>query len=452
MTRYPRLVVTSHVEAGKTAQFSIARVLWELGKNPNLRIVILSNTGDQAKKIVRTVGQYIKKSRELRQVFPELQPHPDIEQPWTSTSLVVNRGIISKDPSVQAIGFGGAIMGSRIDLLLLDDLLDYENTRTPHQMDGVYNWLRASALGRLTQNSRVWGVTNSWHPKDPMERLAAQPGYKHLRTPVVDEVTGELSWPARWPMSRIKKARRDLGPLEFGRQLMCQARDDEQARFHRAWIDVGLDRGRGYRFVQDISASELPDGYAIFTGCDLAVQEHSAADLTVFFTILLWPTGERQVINIEAGRWNGPEIVKRVDNIGNRYGGIIVVENVGAQDYILQFSRVMTRSTVRPFTTGRNKANPAFGVESLAAELEAGRWVIPNAYSSRRLHPEVSAWVNDMLFYNPKEHTGDRLMASWFAREGARAFERSQGRTFQNPEPQDADDVGAAGIRVLGGS
>jgi hypothetical protein len=30
--------------------------------------------------------------------------------------------------------------------------------------------------------------------------------------------------------------------------------------------------------------------------------------------------------------------------------------------------------------------------------------------------------VKEVLYYDPKEHTGDRLMASWFAREGARRF------------------------------
>jgi hypothetical protein len=30
--------------------------------------------------------------------------------------------------------------------------------------------------------------------------------------------------------------------------------------------------------------------------------------------------------------------------------------------------------------------------------------------------------MREMLFYSPEAHTGDRLMASWFAREGARSF------------------------------
>ena len=451
LTRFDRLLITSFVEAGKTAQISVARALFELGENPNLRIVIVSNTSDQAKKIVRNIGQYIQKSPELHKVFPHLVPNPDPALPWAAQSLTVARTVLSRDPSVQAIGIGGPIMGSRIDRLIIDDILDYENTRTQHQMDQVFGWLRSSAIGRLTSKAKVWAVTNSWHPKDHMNKLVSELRYKHLVTQVMDSNTGELAWPERWSRERIRKARRDLGPLEFGRQLMCEARDDEQARFQQAWIDVALDRGTGYSLVKEVSPGDIPDGYAIFTGVDLAVQKHASADLTVFFTILLWPDGTRQVLYVESGRYHGPEIVKRIDDIGNRYGGIVIVENNAAQDYILQFSNVMSRATVRGFRTGRNKADPVFGVAGMATEMEAGRWLIPISRKTRRIQPEVSEWINDMLYYNPKEHTGDRLMAAWLAREGCRQYERSLGRTYNMA--QELDDGGeerGGGVRVLG--
>jgi len=445
MQQHDRLVITSHIEAGKTAQVSVAKPIHQLGKDPNRRILVVSNTGDQARKVIRTIGQYIKKSPDVRAVFPSLRPTTDLNLPWSSQSLTVERSIISKDPSVQAVGIGGAVMGARVDDLILDDVLDFENTRTMHQMDQVFAWLRSTALGRLTSRSNVWALTNAWHPRDPMQRLVKELGYHHEITPVMDAATGALSWPERWPAGRISKARVDLGPLEFGRQLMCQVRDDEQARFHQAWLDKCLDRGRGFATVHSIEPGDLPPGYAVFTGVDLAVQQHSSADMTVFFTILLWPTGERQVLWVEAGRWSGPEIVKKVDEHGQRYGGLIVVENNAAQDYILQFSRLMTRSSVRAFTTGKNKVNPAFGVESLAAEMESARWIIPNARTSRRLNVEVGAWLNEMLYYNPKEHTGDRLMSSWFAREGARAFERSLGRTYNAAQEVEVMVAGESG-------
>jgi hypothetical protein len=151
---------------------------------------------------------------------------------------------------------------------------------------------------------------------------------------------------------------------------------------------------------------------------DLAIQQHSGADLTVFFTILVHPNGDREVLNLESGRMAGPDIVNKIREVHHRYQGIVFVENNAAQDFILQFTRYGSAVPVRPFTTGRNKAHPEFGVESMAAEMAGGKWIIPNV--NGKMHPELDAWVNEMLYYDPRSHTGDRLMASWFAREAAR--------------------------------
>jgi len=449
MSLHDRLVMWSFIEAGKT-QNLIARVLYELGHNPNLRIVVLSNTMDQAKKIVRTIGKYLSESEELRRVFPNLRPSTDQGAPWTATSLTVQRATFSKDPSVQASGLYGAIMGSRIDLLIIDDLLDQECTRTPYAMDQVFSWLRATALGRLTKKARVWAVTNEWNPKDPMHKLAAGAGYRSVRIPVITK-SGKLAWPERWNRERIAKAEEDLGPLEAGRQLHLRTRDEETATINQAWLARCLARGKGYSLVYEVDLSQLPPGYSIWTGVDLAVAQHSAADWTAIVTLLLHPDGTRQILWIESGRWSGPEIVARIDNHSQRYGGIIIVENNAAQQYLLQFAEHLTRATVMPFTTGSNKANYRFGVASLGAELAAGRWIIPSNRDGKRVPKEVAVLLSDALYYDPSPnvHTGDRLMAMWFAREGARQFERSMGRKPGTGVPANEDEAPGVGVRVF---
>ena len=76
-----------------------------------------------------------------------------------------------------------------------------------------------------------------------------------------------------------------------------------------------------------------------------------------------------------------------------------------------------------PITTGTSKADPVFGVESLAAEMANGKWIIPSKFN--RAPNEAEEWIEEMLYYNPLNHTGDRLMAAWFARTIAERFERS---------------------------
>ena len=136
------------------------------------------------------------------------------------------------------------------------------------------------------------------------------------------------------------------------------------------------------------------------------------------FTIVVHPNGSREILDVCSGRWTGPEIVQRIVDLHYRYQSIVIVENNAAQDFILQFTQAMSAVPVKPFNTGSNKYHPEFGIEGMATEMANGKWIIPNQHGS--VHPEVGAWINDILYYDPNAHSGDRLMASWFAREGAR--------------------------------
>ncbi len=433
-----RVVFWSHVEAGKTAQVSIGRTLFKLGQDPNRRIAIVSKTSRGAAKIMRAVAQYVTRDPDLREVFPALKPHPDKQLPWNTQAIVIDRNIISKDPSVQCCGLFGDILGSRLDDVVFDDILDFDNTRTERARREVVAWIRQTVWGRLTDGAHVSFVGNAWHPQDAMHVFAAEPRFRGFRFPVVDE-GGRYSWPEKWTPERIELARLDMGP-DFARQMLCMPRDDASARFKREWIDKALALGDGYRLVDRIDY--LPPGYAVYTGVDLAVQQGSHNDLTVFFTILLHPDGRRQVLGIESGRFAGPEILDRLEDVCARYRSICIVENNAAQDFILQFARAQTTATVVPFTTGRQKAHPEFGIEGVAAEMAGGKWILPNHRG--RVAPEIDAFITECLYFDPKEHTGDRLMAGWFAREGARAHER-RARGLGGAAS------GGVGVRTLGG-
>jgi hypothetical protein len=409
----PRLLIWSAIEHGKTTQLSVARTLFLLGQSPSTRIAIVSNTARAAEKILKSIKRYIETSAELHAVFPDLRPSTD---QWTQYAITVRRPTLAKDPSVQTLGLHGNIIGSRVDYLIVDDFLDVENTAHAKAREDGFKWLQAAVFTRLTAGAPVIVVGNAFHPDDALHRLARMPGWKAFRYPVVDE-TGAPRWPEQWPMSRIQEVRQTLGPLEFARACMCQARSDDEARFKKEWLDFCLERGKGKTLCYGMD--KLPPGYKTYTGVDLAVQQKDASDSTCLFTIAAAPNGDREVLNIETGKWSGPEIVSRIIDTHRRYLSICIVENNAAQDFIVQFARGQFAVPIRPFTTGRNKAHPEFGVESIAAEMAGKKWVIPS-HGGNPAHPELFQWVQEMLFYQPSSHTGDRLMASWFAREGVR--------------------------------
>lgn len=412
-SRHKRLILWSHIEAGKTSQISVGRTLWLLGRDPSIRIAIVSKTVRQAMKIMRTLTSYIEKPGIIHEVFPHLRPGSR----WGGMAFSIQRQTNAKDPSVQAFGTNvSSVLGSRLDHVVMDDVLSYETTLTPGQRQSLWDWYHASLSGRLTEEASVTIVGTAFHPEDLLHRLAENPAWHWERFPILNK-EGKSNWPDRWSLQRINDKRIELGPHEFARQMLCIARDDSQARFKREWIELALRRGDGKR--QAYALSSIPAGYRTFTGVDLGVRVKQGADLTVLCTIIVHPDETREILCVESGRWAAKEIISRIVDTHQRFGSEIIVENNAAQQYIIDFTKGSTAIPVRPFTTGKNKYHPEYGIESLATEMANSKWVIP-ANGLTPAHPELQALVTEILYYDPAAHPGDRLMAMWFAREAAR--------------------------------
>jgi hypothetical protein len=420
---HKRCVVWAHIEAAKSSTFCVARVLWLLGRNPGLRIAIVSNTDGQAQKPIRAVARYIEQSGTLRQIFPKLRKG----EPWTTHQLFVPRDTFSRDPSVQSCGIHGNILGSRLDMLIMDDVLDYENCRTASGRQDIWEWYQSTLAGRLIEEGRTIVCGTAFHPDDLMHRLADVFHWPNRRWPVV-RPDGTPNWPERWSAARIEDKRSELTPIEFERQLMCQPRDEATQRFKEEWITTCLRQGDGidpaYSLEEAFDSDPELEAFVrlaggVWTGVDLAVEKKSSSDDTVLFTFAVLPNGKRRVLWIEGDKLAGPEIIRRIVDTHQRFGSIVGVESVAAQKYIVQFAHEQTAVPVYPIHTGKNKHSIEFGVESLAAEFMAGKWIIPNR--GGKTHPQITKWLNELRNYDPKLHTGDRVMANWIGRELVRS-------------------------------
>lgn len=431
LTKHPRAVIWSATELGKTASISIGRVLWEIGKNPGIRIVIISDTGERAKKIVKSIKNYIERSPEYRTVFPDVLPDKDKTTGlWKDSAFHVRRPNISKDPTVQAIGFEGALLGARADLIVIDDYLTPETTYSEHMRKKGHGWLKSVVEGRKTAKARLWFVGNAWHRDDAMHRYAKEKRTFSKKFPVRD-ATGKSQWPSVWPDARIEQEIQDRGPIESRRSLFCDPVSDAERRFKEGYVVRALQVGDGDRLAHGLDY--VPLGWRIVTGVDLAVSKKDSADETALVTIGVDQNENHRLLDITAGKWSGPEIVEKIVEIQKRYHSHVIVESNAAQKYIKQFVDKKHAIPIRAFQTGKNKTDPAFGIESLATEFANGKWSLPNeggTIDGGEIPEEVRKLIEEMLGYDPHSHTGDRLMACWIAREGARlgAMKVQQGK------------------------
>lgn len=422
-----RAILICPVEFGKTQQIAVGKVIHLLGTHPEWRGAIISSTAAQAEKVLRQVRTEIERNPRVRQVFPHLVRSLRREDPWHTTAITVQRKTRSKDPSLQAMGLYGPLVGSRLDFCILDDVLDFENTRTEEQRKKTLEWVDTTVQTRLVEGALLFAIGTPWHPDDLLHVLGKRPGfvtkrYSAVLNPDDPPKRWQPLWPEQWSVKRLLDRRANMAESVFVRKHLCRVRLDASSRFRQAWLDRMVLAGKGRTFLPHAPRAHTR-GHVLpcFTGVDLGAGTEDANALTVLFTIALMPDGRRLVVEIESGRWQAPEIIDRLESAYRRFNSEIVVEDNGAQQFLIDMcdGRVPVRGYT---TTASRKFSEKYGVESLAVEMRNGKWVLPSGTDGTAVHEEGKAWMQEALYYDPEEHTGDRLMASWLAREALRKY------------------------------
>lgn len=434
----------SHLTDGllthNTQQISIARVLWEVGHNPNLRVVIVQATIGLAEGIVTSLKNHIEHNPKVRKVFPHLRPGDE----WTTTQFTVERDGNLKDPTVTAVGAEGNILGRRIDLLIIDDGLTLENTRLDSRRTSFLRWLQSTLFTRLEPGSRVVFIGNAWDEDDAMHYYAKVRTWRAFKFPVRDPKTGRPLWPERWPQERIDAFVED-NPLEAARALDCDASTDLGSRFRKEDIIKSVNQGRGMFGSRNeiYHYTELPRGWVIATGVDLGLKKEIGSDYTAITTWGKSPEGKKVILHIERGRFSYEEIITLIIDNHERYNSYIFVESVAAQRFIVDAVRSQAAHVPVAyfFTAGRgefgNKHSARFGIESVARDLARGVVVVPAVEGSppdteQGVSPNASILFSEARKYSPKTpkmHHGDVLMSAWIGHQalGVATGEINQG-------------------------
>ncbi len=421
LDEHDRVVIFAPIGHGKSNQITRWRLLYEIGRNPNIRIGVISvSKSGVPSKFLSAIRQDIETNKWLRVIFPNLRRQRTGQKMWNEKGLIVERSLSLPDPTIQMFGLYGKILGSRLDLIVIDDISNLENTLTENSREKMWEWVSGEVLSRLpTDNTgKVWVVGHVWHQEDVMHRMSRIPGYKTAKYSAFqtsDDGTEEVPLiPEMWTIDGLKRRELELGRLAPNMLRNIIPAFDE-ARIRPASIEKCLTRGRGIGMMQQWNPADSPT----FTGVDLSVATSDRGDLACLFTITILPDGSRRILDVRSGRWTGPKILDELLDIHRRFGSIIMVETNAAQDYLVQFAGQLSTLPLRRHTTGMNKHSIAFGIESLGTEMDQARWVIP---CDSNLVPaeEVAKWIRECQSYIPSEHTGDRLMASWIARECAR--------------------------------
>jgi len=225
--RPPRLHIQTAREHGKTTCLAVKYPLWRVGRDPSLRVMIVSKSATLATLVLREIKRNIEGNRRLQSVFPLMRP----DMPWGGGELQVERGheVILKDPTFVGVGLHGSLTGRRADLIIIDDPFDETDVRTELQRKKVEDWVERILVPTLTPSGEIVAVGTPQHDDDYWSKLeeksvGLEGNYVVKKYPAIRDYNPDLpisewqiQWPEVWTAKRLTERRREIGSIKFSR-------------------------------------------------------------------------------------------------------------------------------------------------------------------------------------------------------------------------------------------
>ncbi len=449
-----RLLINVPPEHAKSTTITVNYATYLICMNPNVRIGIVSKTQTRASEFVYAIKQRLTEERwaKMQQVYGPAGGWKETADQWTQTRIYLKRDSDAKDPTVQALGIGQQLYGSRLDVIIVDDAVDTTNA---HEAEKQMEWLQKMAITRVGKVGKLIIVGTRVSPLD---------FYKEIRNP--DRWTGDRSpftyfampavlefaakpedWVTLWPISdRPWEGEEDEavpdenghyskwdGPTLFARRsevspstwaMVYQQQDiEDDAVFNPLLVSAATNRMRKPGPIRFGAPGHPKEGnWVTLIGMDPAMTGKAGF---VAYAVER-TTGKRLVLNAFNMVEPSPQKIRALlEEWVQQYSPmeLIVEINAHQKSYALdeELNQWLSNFGVRlkPHFTGKNKWDTNYGVAGMATLLGTLRDGKANHDGLLELpdntNEHIKALTQQMLTWKPDtKNATDVLMALWF--------------------------------------
>lgn len=477
-----RLLVLAPRDHGKT-EVAITYAVRAILMNRNVRILWICESASQAEKRMRRVKALLRSEKIVADWASDpangCTPLESEDAPWTQTQLYVPRTLESVDPTVTAIGSGGAVTGAHFDLVLADDLESDTTVYTASMRDKTKRWFRATVLPMLTRGGLIVTVGTRKHYGDLYGDILNDPSWSVLEDPAItswptshrfitEEVDGreviaevelegecEVLWPEERPAKYLLRERRSMGSQLFAREFQNQVQDDSASAFRYEWLEHAKKRGAELSLyeIPEIKGLEIVQGWDFSLVQSVADAEKRDTDFTVGTTWARDPaTGDHYLLGLFRKRglsasYLRTAVVDEFNRFRGRVRSVAVERNAFGELHYVGLQQTTDLPLIGHVTTGKKKADPWQGVASLGVLFEREKVIIP--YATARDREAVEPLIQELWGLGRERHD-DTVMSLWIAHSVLRLERFSHRYVDSNGFEYDSDGDTSDGERDRG--
>lgn len=423
------ILVNMHPESGKTTTVT-DWITKTIAEDPNHRITYVSRSIGLGKKVIAQVQRRLTDPHEYGALMARFGPFFEVGQeregkPWNQTAFTVAGATHDeRDYTMEVRGWNSAAYGTRIDTLIVDDIQSLE---TLGQTTAILDSLRHTYFTR-GRRMRVVIIGTRLSGGDLYERLIDTDIVTHHVDLPAALPSGEPCVPEWWldpderegmspadvtktATERLAVIRHQVGEPAWFAEYQQRPNADTLASFTEETLEDVKDVSR---VVGQASDPHLPTA----AGIDPALGGVNA------ITIGALTEDRLEILDCIADKnfARTEDIISRIRDVAGVYRiSVLVVEvnafqkALAADDRLRQVARDYGFQVIE-HSTSRNKADPTFGVASMAGAMMRNEISLPagDPRSIEIMAPlisELRAWRPDVP---PKLLLQDRVMSLWF--------------------------------------
>ena len=199
---------------------------WLVCNNPNLRTILVSDTFTKSVLFLNAIKQTIESSPVIKEFYGDLRGDT-----WSNDKITIKgRDQIFVEPSILAVGAGsGQIVGMHADKIFVDDLVNYDSSRSELQRTRDREWYKTNLIPVLMSGGSIGIVGTRYAPTDFYQMVIDELKYKTLILPALNEnneplcawlipYENELNGDGEIIKKGLKTIREELGSVIFAMQ------------------------------------------------------------------------------------------------------------------------------------------------------------------------------------------------------------------------------------------
>lgn len=369
----------------KSSVVTVAGTVWQLLRNPNLSVLIASESQKNANKYVREIKSHYESNEKFRTLYGDWTNEGNT---WRDGEIIVStRKKMKKEPSVWASSLEKqTIVGMHPDCIVLDDVVSRNNTITSEQIEKTLDYYKL-LLSILEPKGKLWVNGTRWHFLDLYGWILNPENPEHKNFDILVKSAykpnGSLLMPNVLTKDFLEEQRQAQGEATFAHQYLNIAMASSEQSFKPEWI-------RWY--------DQSPGGLYYFLSLDPAVAVENRSDFTGIIVNGVDYNHHYWIQEVVEAKLSPSEIIDKIFEFDDRYH----LSAIGLEKFMLEKvfkinleQEMLKRGRNIPIkdVSTDNRSSKEHRIRALQPKFEAGmihlRRDQQNLYQQIVAHPQL---------------------------------------------------------------